>query len=85
MSAIGGTRILECSRAGQSGSGPAACDAAGGWRDKRARGALGSVGCFCLSFCCVSHCVANIRNVRSTLIVLNLLGFLHLAEMHHVR
>lgn len=85
MNAVGELRRLERIRVGESGLGPAGCDAAGGWRDKRARGALGSVGCFCLSFCCVSHCVANIRNVRSTLIVLNLLGFLHLAEMHHVR
>ena len=85
MSATEEFRRLERTRVGQSGLKPAACDAAGGWRDKRAQGALGSVGCFCLSFCCVSQCVAKIRNVRSTLIVLNLLGFLHLAEMYHVR
>lgn len=85
MSTAGEDRALECSRVGQNGLGPAACDAAGGWRDKRAQGALGPVGCFCWSFCCVSQCAAKIRNVRSTLIVLNLLGFLHLAEMRHVR
>jgi len=85
MSAVDGTRTLECIRAGQSRLGPAACDAAGGWRDKRAQCALVSVGCFCWSFCCVSQCAAKIRNVRSTLIALNLLGFLHLAEICHVR
>lgn len=85
MSAVDETRTLECIRAGQSGLGPAGCDAAGGWRDKRAQGALGSVGCFYWSFRCVAQCAAKIRNVRVKLISLTLLGSLHIAEMSHVR
>ncbi|MBG6200188.1 hypothetical protein IWQ48_001306 [Labrenzia sp. EL_13] len=85
MSAAEKFRRLERSRGQQSGLMPAACDAAGGWRDKRAQGALGSVGCFCWSFCCVPKCAAKIRNVRSTVTMLTLLGSLHIAEMTHVR
>lgn len=85
MSAVGGTRNLECSREGRRENGTAACNAAGGWRDKRAQGALGSVGCFCWSFCCVSQCVGSFRNVRLPLIALTLRGVLHIVEMSHVR
>lgn len=84
MSAADGARTLECTRVGQSGLGPAGCDAAGGWRDKRAQGALGSVGCFCWAFCCASHCAAKVRKVRLPLITLKLLGVLHIAGMSHV-
>ena len=85
MSTVDGALTLESIRAGQCGLGPAACDAAGGWRDKRAQGALGSVGCFCWAFCCASQCMAVIRNVRLLLITLTLLEFLHIAGMSHVR
>jgi len=85
MSAVDGASTLGCPRVEQSGLGPAACDAAGGWRDKRAQGALGSVGCFCGSFCCVSQCAAKIRKVRQPLIALTLHSVLHVAEMPHVR
>ena len=85
MSATEEFRRLERTRVGQSGLKPAACDAAGGWRDKRAQGALGSVGCFYWSFRCVAQCAAKIRNVRVKLISLTLLGSLHIAEMSHVR
>jgi hypothetical protein len=85
MSAVGGTRTLECSSEGRREIGTAACNAAGGWRDKRAQGALGSVGCFCWAFCCASQCMAVIRNVRLLLITLTLLEFLHIAGMSHVR
>ena len=85
MNAVGELRRLERIRIGESGLGPAGCDAAGGWRDKRAQGALGSVGCFYWSFRCVAQCAAKIRNVRVKLISLTLLGSLHIAEMSHVR
>jgi len=85
MSAVDGARTLECSREGRREFGTAACNAAGGWRDKRAQGALGSVGCFCWSFCCVSHCAAKVRNVRLLLIALILRRVLHIAEMSHVQ
>ncbi|MBG6162790.1 hypothetical protein IWQ54_002453 [Labrenzia sp. EL_195] len=85
MSVVDRARTLERTRAGQSGFGPAACDAAGGWRDKRAQGALGSVGCFCWSFCCVAQCAAKVRKVRFTVTMLTLLGSLHIAETHHGR
>lgn len=85
MSAVGGTRNLECSRKGRKEFGTAACNAAEGWRDKRAQGALGSVGCFFWCFRRVSHCAAKVRNVRSLPIALILRRFLHIAEMRHVR
>ncbi len=85
MSAVGGARILECSREGRREFGMAACNAAGGWRDKRAQGALVSVGCFCWCLRRVSHCAAKVRNVRLLLIALILRRVLHIAEMHHVR
>ena len=85
MSAIGGARTLECTRAVQSGLRPAACDAAGGWRDKRAQGALVSVGCFYWSFRGVAQCAAQIRNVCQLLIALTFLKVLHIAELPHVR
>ena len=85
MRTTGVFRRLERIRVGQSGLGPAACDTAGGWRDKRAQGALGPVRCFCWSFCFVAQCAVKIRNVCQLLISLTLLGSLHIAEMSHVR
>ena len=85
MSAIDGTCTLGCSRAERREFGTAACDAAGGWRDKRAQGAFGSVGCFYWSFCCASQCAAKIRNVLKPLIALTLHNVLHIEEIHHVR
>jgi hypothetical protein len=85
MSATEEFRRLERTRVGQSGLGPPACDVAGGWRDKRAQGALVSVGCFCWAFCCASQCAAKVRNVCLLLITLNLLELLHIAEIPHVR
>lgn len=85
MSMAAEPRTLECFCADWDEFGSAACNAAGGWRDKRAQGALGSVGCFCWSFCCVSQCVGSFRNVRLPLIALTLRGVLHIVEMSHVR
>lgn len=57
----------------------------GRWRDKKAHGALWSVGCFCLGFRRVPHRAALSRTVRSAPIFMIFLSLLHRAGLHHGR
>ncbi len=57
----------------------------GRWRDKKAHGALRSVGCFCLGFRRVPHRAALSRTVRFALIFLISLFLLHRAGLRHGR
>lgn len=55
------------------------------WRDKRAQGALRSVGCFCLGFFGQTHIAPQIGNVCRTLKSLVSLAFSYLAGLRHGR
>lgn len=55
------------------------------WRDKKAHGALRSVGCFCLGFRRVPHRAALSRTVRCAPIFMIFLSLLHRAELRHGR
>ena len=57
----------------------------GRWRDKKAHGALRSVGCFCLGFRRVPHRVALSRTVRLSPTFLIFLRLLHRAGLRHGR
>ena len=57
----------------------------GRWRDKKAHGALRSVGCFCLVFRRVPHRAALSRTVRSAPIFLIFLSLSHRAGLRHGR
>ena len=57
----------------------------GRWRDKKAHGALRSVGCFCLRFRRVPHRAALSRTVRCAPIYLNFLFLSHRAGLRHGR
>ena len=67
------------------GQGAEAGTTTGRWRDKKAHGALWSVGCFCLSFRRVPHRAALSRTVRSAPIFMIFLSLLHRAGLHHGR
>lgn len=56
-----------------------------GWRDKKAHGALRSVGCFCRDFWRVSHRAALVRTVRFAAISLIFFSDLHCVGFIHGR
>ena len=66
-------------------SGAEAGTTTGRWRDKKAHGALRSVGCFCLGFRRVPHRAALSRTVRRAPILLISLCLLHRAGLRHGR
>ncbi|MGE6741195.1 hypothetical protein ACQKGC_13060 [Allorhizobium pseudoryzae] len=55
------------------------------WRDKKAHGALRSVGCFCRDFWRVSHRAALVRTVRFAAISLIFFSDLHCVGFIHGR
>ena len=57
----------------------------GRWRDKKAHGALRSVGCFCLGFRRVPHRAALSRTVRPAPILMIFLFLSHRAGFRHDR
>ena len=56
-----------------------------GGRDKRAQGALRSVGCFCSGISSQTHIVPRIANVRPVLKPLHSFAFLHFVSVHYGR
>ncbi|MBB5719765.1 hypothetical protein FHR23_002721 [Stakelama sediminis] len=85
MSVRAAIRILSCSGVSWRAQGAEAGTTTGRWRDKKAHGALRSVGCFCLFFRRVPHRVVLSRTVRPAPIFLIFLFLLYRAEFRHGR
>lgn len=85
MSVRAAIRTQSCSGVSGRGQGAEAGTTTGRWRDKKAHGALRSVGCFCLGFRRVSHRAALSRTVRRAPILLIFLFLLHRAGLRHGR
>ena len=85
MSVRDAIRIPAHSGVSWRGQGAEAGTTTGRWRDKKAHGALRSVGCFCLGFRRVPHRAALSRTVRCAPIFMIFLSLLHRAELRHGR
>lgn len=85
MSVRAAIRILSCSGVSWRAEGAEAGTTTGRWRDRKAHGALRSVGCFCLGFRRVPHRAALSRTVRCAPIFLISLCLLHRAGMRRGR
>ena len=55
------------------------------WRDKRAQGALRSVGCFCSGISSQTHIAPLLGNVHRVLKPLHSVAFLHLVSVRYGR
>ena len=78
-------RVPSCAGVPWSAPGVAARATTGGWRDKKAHGALRSGGCFSLGFWRVPRRAALPRTVRFAPIFLISQGLLHRSELRHGR
>lgn len=78
-------RIPSCSGVSWRAQRAEAGNTTGRWRDKKAHGALRSVGCFCLGFRRVPHRAALSRTARSAPIFLIFLFLSHRAGLRHGR
>ena len=85
MSVWAAIRVPSCSGVSWRAQGAEAVTTTGRWRDKKAHGALRSVGCFCLRFRRVPHRAALSRTVRNAPIFLIFLFLLHRAGPRHGR
>ena len=83
MSVRAAIRAQSCSGVSWRARGAEAGTTTGRWRDKKAHGALRSVGCFCLGFPLIRQCAASARNVRSHFNALPDLAFAHIAGAGH--
>lgn len=55
------------------------------WRDRRARGAVRSGGCFCSGISSQMHIAPLIGNVRQVIKLLHSFAFLHLVSLRYGR
>ncbi len=85
MSVRAAIRTPSYSRVSWRGQGAEAGRTTGRWRDKKAHGALRSIGCFCLVFLGVPHRAALSRTVRRAPIFLIFPILLHRAGLRHGR
>jgi len=85
MSVRAAIRTQSCSGVSGRTEGAEAGTTTGRWRDKKAHGALRSVGCFCLGFRRIPHRVVLSRTVRSAPTFLIFLCLLHRAGLRHGR
>ena len=85
MSVRTAIRIPSYPRVSWRGHGAEAGRTTGRWLDKKAHGALRSVGCFCLVFRRVPHRAALSRTVRCAPIFLIFLFLSHRAGFRHGR
>ncbi len=85
MSVRAAIRIPSHSGVSWRGHGAEAGRTTGRWRDKKAHGALRSVGCFCSGFRRVPHSASLSRTVRCAPIFLIFPILLHRAGLRHGR
>ena len=85
MSVRAAIRTQSCSGVSWRAQGAEAGTTTGRWRDKKAHGALRSVGCFCSVFRRVPHRAALSRTVRCAPIFLISVFLSHRAGFRHGR